>query len=186
MNHNMKTVDIDEIISSLAVILKTDQKQFENLAKEKASNFNVSDLPYLKSKLQDPPELAAEFKNVKLGLGEWLAMCQYTIFELLYNSYEYSLPIIKDIAFGQYDWTQATALEVLCRLYIDEKISDSILENINEKLPDMRYETHLYFSRALLLRAEIDKKYDDILRKLDNKNFREALLEIQEELMENI
>lgn len=182
----MKTIDIDEIITSLAVVLRTDQKQFEDLAKEKIHDFSVSDLSYLKSKLQDPPELASEFKNVKLGLGEWLAMCQYTIFELLYNSYEYSLPIIKDIAFGQYDWTQATALEVLCRLYVDEKISDNILKNINEKLSDMRYETLLYFSRALLLRGEFEKKYDDILRKLDNKDFREALLEIQEELMENI
>ncbi|MGF6906698.1 hypothetical protein [Fusobacterium sp. PH5-44] len=182
----MLTLDIDEIIVSLSIILKTDQNKFENLSKEKASDISVSDLPYLKSKLHDPPELTLNLKNFKLGLGEWLAMCQYAIFELLYNTYDYSLPIIKDIAFGPYDWTQATALEVLCRLYVNGKISESILIDINKKLSDMQYETHLYFSRALLLRVETDKKYEDILKKLDNKNFKKALLEIQKDLLENI
>ena len=178
----MERINIDDSISSLAYLLRNDQVAFEKLAKEIAANLNIGDLPYLKNMLHEPPKLCEKLKDTKMALGEWLAMCQYAIFELLYNCYDYSLPIIKEIAYGPYDWTQATSLEVLCRLNVEEKISDSILDEINEKLKGMRYETHLYFSRALLLRAEDNKKYDDILRRFNNQTFREALIEIHEEL----
>jgi len=181
----MENINIDDLVSSLALLLRNDQEAFEKLAQENVKDLKIGDLSYLKNKLHEPPELHEELKNVKMVLGEWLAMCQYAVFELLYNCYEYSLPIIKEIAYGPYNWTQATALEVLCRLNVEGKISDSILDEIKEKLDSMRYETHLYFSRALLLRAEVDKKYDDILRKFDNQSFREALVEIHEELLEN-
>jgi hypothetical protein len=86
---------------------------------------------------------------------------------------------LKKVAFGKYDWTQATALEVICRMYIDGKVTDEIIEEINKELPAMRYETHLYFASALLLRSEKDPKYNQLIDQFQNEEFREALTELK-------
>jgi hypothetical protein len=36
-------------------------------------------------------------------------------FEILYNLGEAALPLLRKIAFGEYDWTQGNAIEILRR-----------------------------------------------------------------------
>lgn len=172
---------IDEKIARLAYLLMTDQSLFENTAKDESVLFESSDLPYLKTKFHSPPAVHSDINESELRLGQWMALCQYAIFELLYNLDKYSLPLIKEIAFGEYDWTQATALEVLCRWFIDGKVSEQTINEINRKMGGMRYETHLYLGTSLLARQKKNERFGDILSKLDNESFQEALQELSEQ-----
>ena len=88
------------------------------------------------------------------------------------------MEVLRKVAFGAYDWTQATALEVLCRLVVAGRAPETTLSEIEERLGAMRYETHLYFARALLLRGKKDSRYLDILHRCQHPGFREALQEL--------
>jgi hypothetical protein len=109
-----------------------------------------------------------------------MAVCQYVIFEILYNTGTKHLAFIQKVAFGEYDWTQATALEVLIRLTLEKTMAAETIPLINDKIGEMRYETHLYLAAGLKARGQRDKQYLEILKQLDNKYFQEALLEIEE------
>jgi hypothetical protein len=175
----MQKLAIDNIISTLAKTLLTNSDLFEELAKENAKRLNLNDLSYLSNSLHNPP-FNPEIDPNDLQLGQWLTLCQYSIFELYYNLGLDAVDLLRDFAFGKYDWTQATALEVLCRLSIDGKISDTIIDEIDRRLDKMRYETHLYFARSLLIRAKRDKRFEIIIQQLKHSEFQEALLEVSE------
>jgi hypothetical protein len=172
---------IDEKIAKLAHLLITNEGAFEKAAKDESALLDSTDLAYLTTKFHDPPRVHSDINEGELKLGQWIAVCQYAIFELFYNLDAYSLPLIEDIAFGEYDWTQATALEVLCRLFIDGRVSEQTVKEINIKMSRMRYETHLYLANSLLVRQKRDKRFGDIISKLDNESFQEALQELSEQ-----
>ncbi len=174
----MKEPAIDSMISSLAAGLLKDRMAFEKAAKQEAGLLNADDLNYLKSRFHDPPKAPPGIDEGQFGLGQWMAVCQYVIFELLYNLQETALPMVKEVAFGVYDWTQATALEVLCRWHVDGTLDRSVITEINEKIGAMRYETHLYFGRSLMLRKNDDHRFGDILREIDHESFQEAVREL--------
>lgn len=177
----MDTKLLDNIIAELGHILLTDDVEaFERMTEEKFNNINLdaNGLKYLKDKLHNPPAHLKETPVDKLGLGQWMAICQHVIFELLYNKKVKHLAFIKGIAFGEYDWTQATALEVLTRLIVDEVLDTEMIDEINGKIGEMRYETHLYYARALKQRGSTDNRYLDFLRKIGDSDFQEALREL--------
>jgi len=174
----MKEADINTMISSLAALLLKDRRAFEQAAKRDSALLSLSDLSCLKSRFHDAPKVPSGVDEGQLGLGQWMAVCQYVIFELLYHVQELSLPLVKEVAFGAYDWTQATALEVLCRWHVDGTLPKSIITEINRKIGDMRYETHLYFGRSLLLRKKDDHRFGDILLEIENESFQEAVKEL--------
>ncbi len=174
----MKDLDIDTLISSLAGILLKDRIAFEKAAKQDAALLDVNAIRYLKTRFHHPPKTPPGIDEGQFALGQWMAVCQYVIFELLYNLQELSLPLVKEVAFGEYDWTQATALEVLCRWYVDGTLSEPIMTEINTRIGEMRYETHLYFGRSLIVRKKDNHRFGDILLELDNKSFQEAIKEL--------
>lgn len=174
----MKELDIDTMISSLASILLKDRIKFEQTTKQDAALLDVDDVSYLKTRFHNPPKAHPEIDEGQFGLGQWMAVCQYVIFELLYNLQEISLPLVEEVAFGEYDWTQATALEVLCRWHVDGILPKSIITEINRRIGDMRYETHLYFGRSLIVRKKDDHRFGDILLEIENKSFQEAIKEL--------
>jgi hypothetical protein len=47
------------------------------------------------------------------------------------------------VAFGEYDWTQANATEVLCRLALKGVETERTAEDIADSLPDWRYEQQM-------------------------------------------
>jgi len=173
----MKSSAIDHLIANLGAALITNQNSFEDRAKQESNGLSIEDLTYLLSKLHNPPAVHPEVNKEKLRIGEWLANCQYAIFELIYQLGVPALATLKAIAYGEYDWTQATALEVICRLYRDGKLPADVIAEINLRLGDMRYETHLYFARGLLLRRESDQQYNEILNQMKNIDFRLVLAE---------
>ena len=176
----MIELNLDLIISELGGTLLTDGKSFEDDAKKKAAQLTGSNIDYLISKLHNPPVVDSRINEQQLGLGQWMAVCQYFIFELIYNVEPQPLELLKRFAFGEYDWTQATALEVICRMYINGKISYNIVEEIDKNLGSMRYETHLYFAQGMLARANKEDRFGDILNKITNTDFQNAVKEISE------
>ena len=169
---------LDGIIAELGHILLTEKiSSFESVVKEKSQSLLLGDeeLKHLKKRLHQPPESLAETPAEQLPLGQWIAVCQYVIFELLYNKYSFSIQFIESVAFGKYDWTQATALEVLCRLRVEGKISENIIQKINKHIGQMRYETHLYFGRALKVRGKNDERYIDLFKQITDDEFQKSL-----------
>ncbi len=174
----MKESDLDTIIETLSKALITNRESFEVLARQGSSNLSGGDLTYLRSKLHHPPPLPSDINEEELRLGEWLAICQYAIFELIYQLDITALDLLKSIAFGEYDWTQAMALEVICRLHLDGKLPENSIKEIDFHLGSMRHETHLYFAQSLLKRRERDPRFHRIIQQLKNIAFRLALTEL--------
>ncbi|MCH8239413.1 MAG: hypothetical protein IIB62_05035 [Proteobacteria bacterium] len=93
-----------------------------------------------------PDNLADQFP----GLGDWIAARQFAIFEMFYYLREAALPVLRRVAFGEYDWTQGNAIEVLCRLASESVERDQIIAEVRREIPKMRYEALLYAFGPLL------------------------------------
>ena len=173
--------NIDNMISLLGYTLLSDSKEtFEEIAELKAKDLTENDIEHLKNKLHNPPEVYSEIDKKQLQLGQWLSVCQYVIFELFYNLHPHSIQIISAFAFGEYDWTQATALEVLCRWYVKGKVSVDTISEINTQMGNMRDETHYYLAKSLLIRQKRDVQFEKVINELNNELFREILKELSE------
>jgi hypothetical protein len=171
------TPDLDRQIPALGKALLTQPiDQFEKDAKYMSSGMGADDLSYLKTRLHNPPAEPTDIKT-QLRPGQWLAVCQYAIFELIYNMGPQTLGFLKSIAFGPYDWTQATALEVLCRMRLDGTVPDTIITELNEKMEGMRHETHAYLAQALISRAKRDERYIPLIDDLQSREFQAAVNE---------
>jgi hypothetical protein len=174
----MKEIDLDSHIAELGKALFTSQSLFEDLAKQESHDVSITDLEYLRSKFHQPPPVHPDIDEGGLGLGTWMAACQYAIFELIYNFDVPPLDFLRTIAFGEYDWTQATALEVICRLHIAGKIPKQIIDEIDDQLGGMRNETHLYFAKSLLLRMKRDERFGSIIQQIQNAEFQDVIAKI--------
>lgn len=174
----MKETDIDQLITDLAKAALTGQKSFEPLLNRESWDLSLLDPLYLKSKLHSPPPIPPDLDEKELRLGTWIAACQFAIFELIFQLDIAALDLLRSIAFGEYDWTQANALVTLCRLYLDGKIPDVVITEIDHRLEHMRYETQRYFAQDVLKKCETDSGFNEILRKIRNIDFRLVLAEL--------
>jgi len=174
----METAELDHLIANLGKALFTNEELFGNLARQEAKYISVDDLTYLRDKLHHPPPVHPDINEKELRLGEWLAACQFVIFELIYLLDAKALNLLESIAFGEYDWTQANALEVICRLYLDGKLPVETISEIDSRLGKMRHETHLYFAQDLINRTQRDPRFNQIIVQIKNIDFRLALAEL--------
>ena len=78
-----------------------------------------------------PEELAEKFS----GFGFWIAARQFAIFEMYYHFGVDAIPILRRVAYGEYDWTQGNAIEVLCRLAADGINRDEIMDELKQEFP---------------------------------------------------
>lgn len=170
----MKETDIDQLIANIAKARLTGQP----FLRHGNTDLNLIDPQYLQSKLHNPPPVPPEIDEKELRLGTWMAVCQFAVFELIFELGIAALDLLKSIAFGEYDWTQANALVGLCRLYLDGKIPEDIIIEIDRRLEHLRYETQLYFAQDVLKICETDSRFNEILRKIRNIDFRLALAEL--------
>jgi hypothetical protein len=83
-----------------------------------------------------PPELAGKYE----GSGDWMWICQTAIFEVWFYFREEAMRHLRELAFDIYDWTQAHATSVLCRLARQGLDARATAELIAEALPDWRHE----------------------------------------------
>jgi hypothetical protein len=109
-----------------------------------------------------PKELEEKFPR----LGQWIAARQFAIFEMLYQRGEDALPVLRRIAFGEYDWTQGNAIEVLCRLAAQGVDQSKIIEDLKAHLGSIREEAHKYALGPLLHYAGQDPGVKAVLDQL--------------------
>jgi hypothetical protein len=109
-----------------------------------------------------PPELKDQFP----GLGQWISARQFAIFEIFYFCGAPALSVLRRTAFGEYDWTQGNAIEILCRLAADGIESGQIIEELKTHLPAMREEAHYYAAGPLAKQAKGNVKLNEIVNQL--------------------
>lgn len=122
-----------------------------------------------------PPELESAFP----GLSHWLSARQFAIFEIFYHLREAALPVLRRVAFGEYDWTQGNAIEVLCRLAAEGVDAERTVADLRREIPGMRYEALLYAFGPLLPRLPGDPALAKVLAEFEDL---EAFTEAMEEL----
>ena len=93
--------------------------------------------------------------------------------------------MLRTVAFGEYDWTQANAIELLCRLAAEGIDRDRTLADLKREMPNMRDEALLYVAGPLLKRAEDDPAVAAIVRELRYVEEFEMAVEELEDLREN-
>ncbi|HLP93059.1 MAG TPA: hypothetical protein VK168_03440 [Saprospiraceae bacterium] len=124
-------------------------KEFENEEQFKMAAKNValkleferakSLIKYFHNNPTEPKSL--KNKTSKYGLlGVWMNICQNSIFEILYNYKEKAIPTLYSIGFGEYDWTQYKAIDVLCRFASEGIKTNEIVTDIGNEINNFRYE----------------------------------------------
>jgi len=124
--------------------LSRDRSRFTELATETARRFGADAIPQLRTLYHGdpcpPPQYAEEFS----GLGHWLSARQFAVFEIYFHLGQAALPELRSVAFGDYDWIQGNALEVLCRFAAAGTDRDAILQDIERESPNFRDEAMIY------------------------------------------
>jgi hypothetical protein len=161
---------IDRIVSDLATLaLETGiDHSFRERARVEAGKLQLSDLPLLKAMFHTLPKESPIFDIDKHGLGGWLSSCQFAIFELIFNMGEETIPFLREIAFGEYDWTQANAMELLCRFAAKGIQREETMTDLNREMPKMRWEALRCLAEPLLYQARGDKAIKGISRELEH------------------
>ena len=159
---------LDKVIIELAEYLLEEgiNDGFRSLAKEKSKSISIADLPEMKSRLYRPPKQSSKYSMRKHGLGGWISTCQFAVFELIFNLGEEALPFIREIAWGEYDWTQGNAIELLIRLASDDIRRDEIINEIKYNYPTIREEAQLYAIQPLMKELSRNDKLKSVFNEL--------------------
>ncbi|RAJ06683.1 hypothetical protein LX64_01810 [Chitinophaga skermanii] len=173
----MTSKELDPLLIELGTLLLTDEGAFQSKIKSVAPLLKAIDIAVLNQRLHNPPQEPKCF-NDELGLGGWMSVIQYVIFEIVYHSGSSQLKWIRDFAYGEYDWTQATALTIICRWYVEGKIEKENFEELDTQLYDMRYETWLNLAQALYGLAKRDERYFTLIDSFTTPVMIGALVEL--------
>ena len=170
-----------ELVRDVAAVIH-DEHEFLRKARQAAEALGSESIEVMAKMFHDepspPPELADRFP----GLGNWIAARQFAIFEIFYNLGESALPVLRRVAFGEYDWTQGNAIEVLCRLAANGIQRDSIVAEIQREFPKLRYEAQLYAVGPILKQAETNSQLANVLAEFEVvPEYREIVEELTRE-----
>ncbi|WPQ63502.1 hypothetical protein SIO70_01310 [Chitinophaga sancti] len=173
---------INQVIPHLTGLMFTAPDKFFAQTKTVAATMSPQTLPLLRSHLHADLPVPDGVDQSQLGLTGWLSACQYTIFEVIYHIGTPAVPMLKEIAFGEYDWIQANALDLLTRFYMDGKLGAEIIDEIDSNLGDMRYESHLYYAQHLIALRRKDQRYEtQVIQRIKNPHLHDAIKEIMDE-----
>lgn len=159
-----------------------DRETFQKRARLVANELGPSSIASLEtlyhSEHTPPTEaLKAQFP----GLGQWLSARQFAIFEIFYFLGANSLPALRRVAFGSYDWTQGNAIEILCRLAADGIDHQQIIQELLVQIPNMREEALLYAVGPLLEHSLNKPAITEVLNELCAvKKFSDACISLSE------
>lgn len=155
---------------------------FRTAAAEAAGNLDPSAIATLSKRFHSPPDAPDGFGPKEVGLGGWLSYWQLAIFEIYYNFGADAIPALRPIAYGEYDWTQGNAIEILCRLAADGVQTREIVDELKREFPKLRYEAQLYAVRPMLAQAENNPQLAKIIDELSAlEEFQETVAELTEE-----
>jgi hypothetical protein len=178
---NKQEPELNKIVRELAEYLLQPEKrdQFKSQAKALAKRVSISQLSDLKALFHTPPKESPLYSYKEHGLGGWLSSCQFAIFELIYNLGEESIPLVREIAWGEYDWTQGNAIELLIRFASEGIKTNEIVEEIKENYPKIRIEAQLYAIQPLIPQVKENQNLNNVFEKLMKiPDFRDAYEEI--------
>jgi hypothetical protein len=148
------------------VLLGRDPGEFRKLAAAEFKVLDLADPSSLAAFLHaDIPEPTAYDPRVH-GYGGWISACHFATFELIYNFGEEALPLLREVAWGEYDWTQGNAIELLLRLAAAGVETDPIIAEIEREFPRIRFEAQLYAIQPLLSSLEGDPGLQSIFDRL--------------------
>jgi len=142
-----------ERISWVAEGALSDAKDFKERARQVAIALVPSAVDQLVALLHDPSDPPKRLGTAFSVVTQWRAVWHFSIFEVLYNIGAPSLPAVRSIAFGEYDWIQGNAIELLCRFAADGIERTTIIDDLVSHLPEMRYEAHAYALQPLIAQA---------------------------------
>jgi hypothetical protein len=145
---------LPNLIAQVAAAIET-PNEFQARARHVAQQLDAEQIDLLTTFFHNPPPKPDNVHDQFERLGEWLSVCQYAIFEILYNCREAALPLLRRVAFGPYDWTQARAIEVLCRFAREGIETETIASELSQQLPSWRYEAIMATLPALTQCAAI-------------------------------
>jgi hypothetical protein len=164
-------------ITSIAVLVDS-PGAFTRRAKEVAADCGEKTPLLLVWMFHDPPDAPPGFGPETRGLAGWIVAWQAAIAEVLYHMREVALPALRGVAFGPYDWTQANAVEILCRLAAQGIDRDRTLSDLRREMPRMRPETLDAVADALIPAAAGDARLAEVVASLRGvAEFDEALRE---------
>ena len=160
--------DTREAVAELAeLVLRGGLSQaFRDRARELSVELVADDIPDLKWLLHRQPAEPPDYSAERYGLGGWISACQFAVFELLYNMKETALPAIRQIAWGEYDWTQGNAIELLIRFAADGIETRQIIDEVKAHFPDIRHEAQLYTVEPLVARLESEPELATVFDQL--------------------
>lgn len=150
----MPSSALPNLIAQVAVAIETPH-EFQAHARDVVQQLDAEQIDALTTFFHSPPAKPADVHDKFDRLGEWLSVCQYAIFEILYNCQEAALPLLRRVAFGPYDWTQARAIEVLCRFAREGIETETIAIELSQELRSWRYEAIMSTLPALAQCAAI-------------------------------
>ncbi|MEM8677293.1 MAG: hypothetical protein AAGF83_26065 [Cyanobacteria bacterium P01_G01_bin.67] len=153
--------------------------EFRAKAKEIASSVEIDNLNSLYRFFHNPPSKPHFYTVEEYGLGGWLSACQFAIFEIIYNLGEDTLPFIREIAWGEYDWIQGNAIELLIRFAAQGIRTEELIVEIKENFPNIRCEAQLYAIQPLVKDLATDLSLSRVFdRLLEIEDFQDAYDEI--------
>lgn len=150
-----------------------DQELFKQRGKDAALQLSPEQILRLPKYFfyNNNPRKPEEVRNKFGGLGEWQWICQEAIFEIFYNRPEVALPIIREVAYGVYDWTQAHAIKTLLRLAANGTLErEATLNELAEFFPSMREESQMRTIRYFSLVKPTTVKVIQMLKGLIGEN----------------
>lgn len=108
----------------------------------------VAQLPYF-IRYDSLPSEPAGFTYGDSWLGAWLSACQHTVFRILFYLGESAVPVVRQVAFGPYDWTQVEAVLILGRWASEGIETERTTRDLCIAFPAFRYEAQLPTMQAL-------------------------------------
>ena len=175
------TDDLSQTVAQVATKI-VDPPTFRAAAAEAAGNLDPSAIETLSKRFHTPPDAPDGFGPKEVGLGGWLSYWQFAIFEIYYNFGADAIPALRPIAYGEYDWTQGNAIEILCRLAADGVQTREIVDELKREFPNLRYEAQLYAVRPMLAKSEDNPQIAKIIDELlALEEFQETVAELTED-----
>jgi len=170
---------LDEAVTSVAILVD-DVQEFRARAAAVALQLGPAAIDELCTRFHSPPRAEPPgFGPEQRGLGGWLSAWQFAIFELFFEFGSAALPVLRQVAFGEYDWTQGNAVEVLVRLAAKGIEREQIIAELRREFPRLRVEAQLYSVGPLLEHAARDPAVATVVRLLEDiSEWRAAIEEL--------
>ncbi|KVQ04249.1 hypothetical protein WJ98_10875 [Burkholderia ubonensis] len=176
----LETNALDAAIWSVAMLVD-DRVAFESHAADVAEKLGTGAIDMLLSRLHTPTQPTPKtFESDTRGLGAWLAAWQFAIFEVLYHFRGSALDALREIAWGEYDWTQGNALEILVRLAAKGIGRELTIADFHRNFEHVSEEAKRYAVGPLLHRAKFDPEVAATVSELDSvREWREVVHELE-------